>query len=102
LATTFEAETQTDPASCGFDTTGRLYIMDVDNAAPVSDLNASSTNNTTDSNPAARTSVLDSSGIPSSPVVVFPKGSGTVQVIVDKESVNMIDQKLSRVYWHAR
>ena len=101
LATTFEAEPQIDTLSCSFDTTGRLYMMDIDNAAPVTDLYPNSAASS-DSNPAARSRVLDSSGIPSSPVIVFTKGSGTVQVIVDKESVNMIDQKLSRIYWHAR
>ncbi len=101
LATTFEADAQIDPLSCSFDTTGRFYMMDIDDAAPVSDLKPGNTASL-DSNPAARSRVLDSSGIPSSPVIVFPKGSGTVQVIVDKESVNMIDQKLSRVFWHAR
>ncbi len=101
LATTFEAEPQIDPLSCGFDTTGRFYMMDINSAAPVPDLYPDSTRSS-DSNPAARSRVLESSGIPSSPVIVFPKGSGTVQVIVDKESVNLINQKLSRVYWHAR
>lgn len=100
LATTFEADAYIDPLTCSYTTTGRLYMMDIDNASPIPDLNGSSTVN--DSNPAARQRALGSSGIPSSPVIVFPKGSGSVQVIVDKEAVNLIDQRVSRVYWHAR
>lgn len=100
LATTFEFSPDSDADSCRFDTTGRLYQMSVGDASPVLDLSSSSSK--ADSNPAARITELDSSGIPSSPVIVFPKGSGTVQVIVDKQTVNMIDQKISRVYWHAR
>lgn len=102
MATTFKAEEQTDPLSCGFDTTGRFYVMDIDDASPVSELNSSNKTLNNDSNPGARYVELDSSGIPSSPVVVFAKGSGTVQVFVDKESVSLFDQKLARVYWHAR
>lgn len=102
LATTFEADAQIDPLTCSFEITGRLYMMDIDDASPLPDETSTASASSLDSNPAARTRVLDSSGIPSSPVIVFPKGSGSVQVIVDKESVNMLNQKISSVYWHAR
>jgi type IV pilus assembly protein PilY1 len=102
LATTFQADTSADPDLCGFETTGRFYLMDVANAAPADTLGDSSTNYAEDGQQLTRSRTLQSSGIPSSPVIVFPKGSGVVQVIVDKETVNLINQKLSRVYWHAR
>lgn len=106
LATTFEPtpdkNTEAEDYQCGIKATGRYYVMSVDNAEPVAELYESNTSDANDSQVKIRSRKLDSTGIPSSPVVVFPKGSGVVQVIVDKENVNLIDQKLARVFWHAK
>ena len=100
LATTFEANTSAASLlQCNFDSTGRFYLMSVVDAQPETNLH---TSGPTDSSTITRFTELNSSYIPSSPVIVFPKGSGQVQVIVDKEVVNLIDQQLSRVYWHAK
>ncbi len=100
MATTFEAKPSADANACGFDTVGRFYQMDIGTAEPVSNAVYSST--TSNQTTTSRITTLESSGIPSSPVVIFPKGSGAVQVVVDKESVNLINQPLKRVYWHGK
>ncbi|MEE9319186.1 MAG: PilC/PilY family type IV pilus protein [Granulosicoccus sp.] len=99
LATTFQPDdSSSDPCKPANYT--RLYMMDVTSAAPVKYAEDGSKNETDNSN--IRTRRLNNAGIPSSPVIVFPDGSGSVQVIVDKESVNLIDQQLSRVFWHSK
>ena len=106
LATTFEAtpdtQSEIDEHQCKLKAIGRYYVMSVDTAEPIANLKDSNGNNTDDSDTPIRSRKLNSTGIPSSPVVVFPKGSGVVQVIVDKETVNLIDQRLARVFWYAK
>ncbi|ASJ70277.1 PilC/PilY family type IV pilus protein [Granulosicoccus antarcticus] len=100
MATTFEADTTLDTSICGYDTTGRLYQMSLKDAATIDGLGSSSGD--ADDTVFYRWSDLESAGIPSTPVIVFPKGSSVVQIIVDKEAVNLLEQKLSRVFWHAK
>lgn len=100
MATTFEAQPPANALDCGFDTVGRYYQMEVSTAEPVS--TALYATSPTQEPAISRITLLQSSGIPSSPVVIFPKGSGAVQVVVDKETVNLIKQPLRRVYWHAK
>lgn len=106
LATTFEtnpdAEAEANENVCRIMATGRYYSMTVDTAEPVNNLDNSNDTNEGTYDLQGRSRELSSSGIPSSPVVVFPKGSGVVQVIVDKETVNLIDQRLSRIFWYAK
>lgn len=107
LATTFEPtpdeDSDADEAECSIKATGRYYSMSVSTAEPVSNVTDSSGGeNGNIIKVQSRSRKLNSSGIPSSPVVVFPKGSGVVQVIVDKETVNLIDQRLARIFWHAK
>lgn len=101
LATTFEAASTITPGSCGFETTGRFYMVDVKDAQPADSLSSNENSQSEEEEP-ARWRKIKSSGIPSSPVIVFPKGSGVVQVIVDKETVRLIDQQLALIYWHAK
>jgi len=101
LATTFEAQLPTDKNICGFETIGLYYQMEVGNAKPVtSPINESKTDASDALN--VRYATLNSSGIPSAPVVIFPKGSAFVQVVVDKETVNLINQPIKQVFWHAK
>lgn len=100
LATTFEADLNNLNDFCGFETNGRFYAMDISDAKPVDLGNVLS--DPDDSNNPLRSSTLQSTGIPSSPVVMFPKNSATVQIYVDKELVNSFDQTINSVYWHAR
>ncbi len=100
MASTFEADTILDTSSCGYDTTGRFYLMNLKDAAAIDSLGSSARN--ADDTPMSRWRDLESSGIPSSPIIVFPKGSSAVSIVVDKETVNLLEQKLSRVYWHAK
>ena len=101
LATTFEPTAAAGGNACNVTSMGRLYLMDIKTAKPVQFMADGSVNK--DGLTAAnRVSVLASSGIPSSPVIVFPKGSSQVQIIVDKETVSLLSQKLSRVYWHSK
>ena len=102
MATTFEAntkeDTEADESECRIKTTGRYYVISLATAEPVANLKNAS-GNTNDNNAAhSRSRKLDSSGIPSSPVVVFPTGSGVVHVMVDKETVNLIDQRLATIF----
>jgi len=101
LATTFEAQLPTDKNICGFETLGKYYQMEVGNAKPVTSLINESETATSDSL-IARYTTLSSSGIPSAPVVIFPKGSAFAQVVVDKETVNLINQPIKQVFWHAK
>jgi len=106
MATTFEAnpdkEAEANENECRIKATGRYYVMSVDTAEPVANLKNSYGENNDTNNIQPRSRKLQSSGIPSSPVVVFPKGSGVAQIIVDKETVNLIDQRLARIFWYAK
>lgn len=99
LATTFAPEAGAGDA-CSFETTRRFYRMDLLTAA--AEL-GSTTDDPTDTDTSYRRwRRLDGGGIPSTPVVLFPKGASTVQIFVDKERVDAIEQRLTRVYWHAK
>ncbi|MCK5923245.1 MAG: hypothetical protein KAG66_20065, partial [Methylococcales bacterium] len=99
LATTFQPDNNgSDPCKPANYT--RFYMMDIASAAPVKYADDGSKNDS--KNSTVRSRRLNNAGIPSSPVVVFPEGAGSVQVIVDKESVNLIDQQLTRVFWHSK
>lgn len=101
LATTFEADTASSTNHCGFSSKGRFYMMDVETAQPLKYLSDGTPSDNT-LNATDRMRDLSSTGIPSSPVIVFPKGSNAVQIIVDKETVNLINQELARVFWHSK
>jgi hypothetical protein len=101
LATTFEADAANSTNHCGFSSKGRFYLMDLETAQPLKYLSDGTPSDNT-LTAADRMRNLASTGIPSSPVIVFPKGSNAVQIIVDKETVNMINQELARVFWHSK
>jgi len=35
-------------------------------------------------------------------VIIFPQDSNKVQIMVDKEAVDLINPKIKTVYWHAK
>ncbi|MFK7891945.1 MAG: pilus assembly protein [Granulosicoccus sp.] len=100
MATTFQANLDSAANPCGFDTTGRFYVMDIQNAMPRQGNNNLNQTNTDEDDP--RSSELNSQAIPSSPIVVFPKDASSVQVFVDKESVDTFNQSMTSVFWHAK
>ncbi|MBX2883848.1 MAG: hypothetical protein KTR32_28100 [Granulosicoccus sp.] len=100
LATTFLADPSVSDSLCGYTTMGKLYSMRVDNAAPLGF--SSDDPPPPPGDPNSRTRLLNGTGIPSSPVIVFPENSGNVQIYVDKEAVGLFDQTINSVYWHAR
>ncbi len=101
LATTYEPSTADGASVCEFEATGKLYIMDLRDGRPVKYLNDGST--ITEGLAASdRVTLLNGTGIPSSPVLVFAKGTSQVDIIVDKEKISSISQTLSRVFWYAK
>lgn len=116
MATTFKAASQTNEEGdgCTFEPTGRFYVMDVIDAGVLSgDMDDPLTDNGAEANGtdpgsdnadsrARRRKVINTQGIPTAPVPILAKGSNTVQIYVDKESVEEFQRTLSRVYWIAR
>jgi len=86
------------------ETTGRYYALNLADATPASDLFSDDP----DDNPTGglttndRSKIISSRGIPSAPVIVFPEGSASVQIVVDKQTVNDIVQTLEGVWWYPR
>ena len=105
MATTFEPDEALDeygvPDPCKFSMFGRLYIMSVNDATPVKLLD-DGTESTEGLNKAARVTNLNSSNIPSKPVVIIPADSSKAQIFVDKESVISVNKQISTVFWHAK
>ena len=108
LATTFQEDPSVAADPCSFSSLGNLYIVDLETAEPVQFFNdGSQTPGPHTAND--RKTRVNTSGIPSSPVIVFPEADptnpgdgGQVQVVVGVETVDVINQSLVRVYWHAR
>ena len=101
MATTYEPSTATGDDICSFVATGRLYIMDLGDGRPVKYLEDGSS--VTEGLLAAdRVTPLNGSGIPSSPVIIFPAGSSQVNIFVDKESISTVSQRLDTVFWHGQ
>lgn len=98
MATTFSPDSTSTDDPCAFGVTRRFYRMDLSTAAPLID----AADALTEDGERRRWRRIDGSTIPSAPVVVFPEGSSVVQVVVDKERVDLIQQRLTRVYWHAK
>ena len=98
LATTYRALTRATPDPClpDVDSQARFYRMDIATARPHEDPR------TDDEGRRRRHVTLPTTGIPSAPTVIFPKGSSTAQIIVDRRRVAGIEQRLARVYWHAK
>ncbi len=88
-------------AACGVISTGGLYIMDISDGRPVKYLD-DGTAQTEGLIASDRVTPLTGTSIPSSPVLVFPKGSSQVNIIVDKESISTVSQRLNTVFWHAQ
>jgi len=105
MATTFEPDIKLDnngnPDPCKFAMFGRLYVMDLKDARPVKLLD-DGTETKDGLDKMARVTNLNSSTIPSRPVVIFPADSSKAQIFVDKESVVSVNKKISTVFWHAK
>lgn len=105
LATTFEPQqaldNNGDPDVCGFEMTGRLYIMDVLDARPIV-MNADGTEISAGLDASRRVTILNGTTIPSKAVITYPADSSKVQIFVDKESVATFNKQLKTVFWHAK
>ena len=107
LATTFAPDSSgisTD--SCTIQNSiGRYYAISVTDARPAEQLNEPESSDDSPTHTHTkddRRKTISNFGIPSSPVVLFPPGSNSVQVVVDKQTVQTIDQELHQVYWYPR
>ncbi len=108
LATTFQVDPSVASDPCSFSALGNLYTVDLETAQPI----RFSDDGTEDLGTLVATdrkTPVKASGIPSSPVIVFPEADpanpgdgGQVQVVVGVETVDVINQNLVRVYWHAK
>jgi len=105
LATTFEPKIALDdagkPDPCKFGMFGRLYVMDLADARPVK-LLPDGSETIAGLDKSSRIVNLNSTTIPSKPVVTFPADSSKAQVFVDKESVVNVNAPISTVFWHAK
>jgi len=112
MATTFrEAD---DGSDCGVGIDGRFYMMDVATAQPLAFANsddddgssetddANDSENSPNANPLRRFRTIKTRGIPSAPLILFPQDGSTVQVMVDRQTVDIFDQKLATIFWHSR
>lgn len=100
LGTTFQVDPVPPVDQCAISNLGRFYMMSVKNATPVLALSAGGDpNNLTKLD---RSSPVQGYGIPSAPAVLFPAGSGEVAIMVDKEIIKHYNQKITRVFWHAK
>ena len=98
LATTFQAlnRTNDDPCLPDIDSRARFYRMDLESARPPEGTEEEK------SGRRSRHVPIDTHAIPPSPAVIFPKGSSTAQILVGRRRVDSIEQRLARVYWHAK
>ncbi len=102
MATTFEPNADSTAGICEANNVNRLYIMDVVDATPVRyDIRGVVDDSFVSAGDRFRT-INAGPGISSEPIINMPKGSSTVQIMVDKDSVSFLNQRLARVYWHAR
>ena len=105
LATTFTPDSSAIAAnSCTATTSiGQYYAVKSKDATPVDRLaDPDGTNTDYVLTKDDRHRQISNFGIPSPPVVVFPPGADAVQIIVDKQSVQTIEQELQQVYWIPR
>lgn len=100
LATTFKPLPGLAADVCSpIPTIGRFYMMDIVDGSPGNALDSSTTTTPTTTTAEDRYEEISTFGIPSAPAVVFPEGSGTVQIFVDKEAVSEISQTLEKTLW---
>lgn len=101
MVTTFRESVSDD--SCGIAVNGRIYSMDVATARPLGfeDSTADGADQNS-SNTISRYRTIRTRGIPSSPLILFPQGTSKVQVVVDKQTVDVFDQRLATIFWHSR
>ena len=100
LATTFVpgASPPTDECGVGSAGSGRFYRMDIGDAAPIEH----GSDEEDGEAPVGRWREIGGDDIPSAPQVIFPKGSSEARILVGRELVDTIEQRLTRVYWHAK
>ena len=101
LATTFQpANHNANADMCGPPpNTGRFYMLDVLTGEPVEHLGDANENLPLNRN--NRSTVISTTGIPTTPVILFPEDQLSATVLVGKEVVGEVDNRVRRVYWFA-
>lgn len=101
LASTLSMNNTAGIQQCGANTQANYYSMNIVDARPL--MTAATTDNSRSaSSTDTRRHTLQSTGIPSAPVLIYPKESTTVQVMINRESVDSFKQKITRIYPQAR
>jgi len=78
----------------------RYYRMDLNNGNPVTNLYlGSGSDNGSSLTKEDRSTVVSTSGIASNPVITYPPGRPDVEILVDKQIVDAVDQKIYAQYW---
>ena len=101
LATTFQPTNPNANADmCGAPpNTGRFYMLDVVTGEPVEHLGDADEDLPLNRN--NRSTVISTTGIPTTPVILFPEDQLSAKVLVGKEVVGEVDNRVRRVYWFA-
>ena len=103
LATTFSPNASGSDTNCTVQaTSSRYYAVHVKDATPAGVSTDTVNTSTSGLSAEQRSRVIATSGIPSAPIVVFPKNSDQAQILVDRTTVSRITQRLNRVMWHPR
>ena len=103
-ATTFRATYDGDPALCesSFKAESRLYSLLTANGNPAMDSGGNRTFSVDLLNAWDRSGEIPGNGIPSSPVTVFPQDGDSIRILVGREIVSELTNRLVRLYWHAK
>ena len=97
MATTYQPEDDAFADPCSFAETRRFYTMDLATAR-AANLDAGGA-----ADPGTpRSKFIEGSGIPASPLAVFPEGSTRANILDGTKVEATVERRLQRVYWHAR
>lgn len=104
LVTTFRPVFDGDPTQCEttINSESRLYSLALATGSPLYDSNGMRQPNVTGLTTSDRSEVLAGNGIASTPQSVFPQDGDSIMILVGKDLVSTIDQRLVEVFWHGR
>ena len=97
LATSYRPEEDPSADPCEYADERRFHVLDIATARA-----ADTERGGVAAFGTPRSETLGGTGIPPTPVIVHPKGSGQADSIIDKEVKKTFDKRVERVYWHAR
>ena len=97
LATSYRPEDDPSADPCEYAEERRFHVLDIATARA-----ADTERGGVAASGTPRSETLGGTGIPPTPVIVHPKGSGQADSIIDKKVTKSFDKRVKRVYWHAR